>query len=586
MATALGLLPQTTAEAQVDDRVLILAGTVTGGTSSIEATQAAANGMAVDIVDAATWGSMTQDQFANYRAIILGDPTCEGPPPTAAINAAAGNANTWGPVVNGNIVIVGSDPVFHADQGGETLTRRSIDFALAEGDKTGAYITLSCYYHDTASNTPIPLLDGIGSGGFTMTGVGCYNSAHIVAESSALTGLTDADLSNWGCSVHEAFQTWPGALIPLAIARDFDSSYTASDGSQGPPYILAGGDIQSFPLSLSPLDASADVNEQHTVTALLLDGATREPIVGAKIGFSVITGPNKGSGGSCVPATCLSDGDGQVAFSYTSNGTTGTDSIQTFYDVNDNGEADVGEPQTTASVTWTAAPAPQPAECDRPLAIGVRGSGETTKHFDGFGRTTRAMVDGFRDEYGKPIDELAIDYPSIGVEALFSPRNIIALSGVQDFLNSATLGKAELKLQLVLAHARCPNRSLIVFGYSQGAMAAHRAIVELATEDAGLVDRIDAVGLIADPLREGHDSYNLGTAAQTLDGVAITTGVWPSGSLPGDVADRADSVCLEDDAVCAFDRSESAIRRTKAVHSSYWRGWADVVGKRAARRLS
>jgi len=67
------------ARAASSDRVLILAGTVTGGSSSIEATEAAAQGMAVDVVDVATWSSMTAVQFANYRAIILGDPTCYGP---------------------------------------------------------------------------------------------------------------------------------------------------------------------------------------------------------------------------------------------------------------------------------------------------------------------------------------------------------------------------------------------------------------------------------------------------------------------------------------------------------------------------
>jgi hypothetical protein len=351
--TLVGTHTPVPANAAVSDRVLILAGTVTGGTASIEATEAAAHGMAVDIVDGSTWSSMTAAQFANYRAIILGDPTCYGPGTSPDINAAAANATTWGPMINGNIVIAGTDPVFHASQGGATLTQRVVDFAIAQSGKTGAYISLSCYYHGTAPNTPVPLLDGIGPGGFTVTGVGCYNNAHIVAESPALAGLTDADLSNWSCSVHEAFQTWPGALVPLAIAKDFDSSYTASDGTQGPPYILAGGDIRSFPLSVSPLNDSGPAGTSHTVTAQLLDGTTRAPVSGAKIGFIVTSGPNAGAHGSCVPATCLTDTNGQVAFTYASNGTLGSDSIQAFYDSNGNGIADVGEPQTTAGMTWT-----------------------------------------------------------------------------------------------------------------------------------------------------------------------------------------------------------------------------------------
>jgi hypothetical protein len=345
------------AQAASTNKVLILAGTVTGGSSSIEATEAAARGMTVDVVDAATWSSMTAAQFASYRAIILGDPTCYSPGTSPDINAAAANAKTWGPTINGNIVILGTDPVFHASQGGATVTQRGVDFALAQAGKTGAYITLSCYYHETAPNTPVPLLDGIGPGGFTVTGVGCYNNAHIVAESPALSGLTDANLSNWSCSVHEAFQTWPGALVPLAIAKDFSSSYTASDGTQGPPYILAGGDIKSFPLSLSPLSDSGTAGGSHTVTAQLLDGTTRTPVSGAKIGFVVLSGPNAGASGNCVPANCLTDSNGQVSFTYASNGAIGSDTIHAFYDQNSNGVADVGEPQTTAGMTWLAAAA-------------------------------------------------------------------------------------------------------------------------------------------------------------------------------------------------------------------------------------
>ncbi len=338
--------------AAVANRALVLNGTVTGGASSIEASEAAANGLAVDVVNAATWSSMTADQFAHYRLIILGDPACYGPGTSPDIDAAAANAITWGPTIDGNILITGTDPVYHAVQGGETLTRRAVDFALAQAGKTGAYISLSCYYHETAPGTPIPLLDGIGSGGFRMTGVGCYNNAHIVASHPALAGLTDANISNWSCSVHEAFQIWPGALVPLAIARDFDSSFTASDGSQGPPYILAGGDIKSFPLSLSPLSDTGAVGGSHTVTAQLLDGGTRLPVADALIGFDVKSGPNVGAMGSCSPSSCLTTIDGTVSWTYRSNGVEGDDIIGAFYDQDANGSPTLREPQTTAGMAW------------------------------------------------------------------------------------------------------------------------------------------------------------------------------------------------------------------------------------------
>lgn len=348
----LALVVAQPAGATVGNKVLILEETVTGGTSSIEAQEAIADGMTVEVVNNATWASMSAAQFASYRAIILGDPTCRSITP--AVNTAAANAKTWGPVINGNIVIIGSDPVFHAGQGGSTVTQRTVDFAVSSTGKTGAYIALSCYYHGTAPGTPVPLLDGIGSGGFTATGVGCYDNAHIVADSPALAGITDSTLSGWSCSVHEAFESWPGALVPLAIAKDFSSSYTASDGTQGPPYILAGGNIQSFPLSLSPHSGTAVPGSSYTVTAQLLDGVTRAPIVGAKMGFAVLSGPNAGTGGTCNPNNCRTNSSGQVSFTYTSKGATGADTIQTYYDANENGKADPGEAQTIAGVTWVA----------------------------------------------------------------------------------------------------------------------------------------------------------------------------------------------------------------------------------------
>jgi hypothetical protein len=73
--------------------------------------------------------------------------------------------------------------------------------------------------------------------------VGCWNDAHIVATHPALDGLTDANLSNWSCSVHEAFDSVPSGFLTLAIAEGAGPSQTTfPDGSVGTPYILARGE--------------------------------------------------------------------------------------------------------------------------------------------------------------------------------------------------------------------------------------------------------------------------------------------------------------------------------------------------------
>src|SRR3989344_6713356 len=59
----------------------------------------------------------------------------------------------------------------------------------------------------------------------------------------ALAGLTDASLSNWSCSVHNAFDSFPADFLPLVIAKGIGGagSLVFADGSFGVPYILARG---------------------------------------------------------------------------------------------------------------------------------------------------------------------------------------------------------------------------------------------------------------------------------------------------------------------------------------------------------
>lgn len=310
-------------------KVLILANTVSGGCSSPEAAAAIAQGLDVDIVDDAGWAALTQPQFDAYRAIILGDATCGG-----SADAAEANTGTWSPVVDGNVVVVGTDPTYHYSQGGSALISKGIAFAVADAAKTGAYITLSCYYHGVAPSTPVPLLDGFGD--FTVTGVGCFNNAHIVATHPALTGLTDATLSGWSCSVHEAFDSWPTLSFEvLAIAEDFGAAFTAPDGSVGTPYILARGVDVISDIVLTPDDATTELDDTHTVTATinldeLAPAAEAPSLEGFEVTFKVIDGPNAG-----VTGTDTTNAAGIATFTYGSE-ELGTDTLEaTFVDLRD-----------------------------------------------------------------------------------------------------------------------------------------------------------------------------------------------------------------------------------------------------------
>lgn len=298
--------------------VLILETSVTGGLSSAEAQAALAVGKIPVVVSAATWDSMTAAQFADYDALILGDPTCSIDEASSIIGAAMGNANEWGPVVDGNVIIIGSDPVYHDnyESGAQRLINQGIAFAVDKPEKTGAYIDLSCYYHFDPACTPVPVLDGINGGGFTVVGAGNLpglNDVHIVATHPALAGLTDADLSNWWNSVHEGFVTWPVQFEVFAIARDPAGSYTAPDGTIGYPYILARGVEIISDIDLSPDSATNPIGTSHAVVATVTmdDPVPDSPVVGTEVTFSVIAGPHTGEGG-----TSTTDSSGQAAFSY------------------------------------------------------------------------------------------------------------------------------------------------------------------------------------------------------------------------------------------------------------------------------
>lgn len=228
------------------DEVLILDSTVTGGLSSPEAVRIAGLGFTPILVDDTTWAAMSTADFSDYEGIVLGDPTCvDNPTP---VSAAEANAATWAAAVDGNVIVIGTDPTLHillGKEGAQALTDSAMAFALDEAGtgSTGAYLSLSCYYHFSGPTT-VPALAGFGA--FTVQGAdttGALNDVHIVASHPSLVGLTDALLSNWDNSVHENLLTWPSDFEVLALALSGSGSYTAGDGSVGFPYIVARGVI-------------------------------------------------------------------------------------------------------------------------------------------------------------------------------------------------------------------------------------------------------------------------------------------------------------------------------------------------------
>jgi hypothetical protein len=326
-------------------RVLILDETILNGTNSWEAlaAQAAIPGCAVDVVSEANWygipgtgtGGPTGFGFDQYRAIIIGDPSCLTSTSNylAALTALNATKTTWTPAVSGNVILMGIDNVCHAwtTNGAAKTINRGVAFAVNDPTKTGFYYALSCYYDYTApatNATLVPHLTGFGTFMTRNYPDACFNDAHIVATHPIFTmapPLTDAELSNWGCSTHEGFDIWPSSFVVLAIALT-NGTYTATDGSNGVPYILVRGEGVKVitTIELGPPAATNNIGTPHTVCATLATNVF--PKANVPVIFTISSGPN-----SVTNYTTLTDSNGVACFTYVGNGGLGVDYITASY---------------------------------------------------------------------------------------------------------------------------------------------------------------------------------------------------------------------------------------------------------------
>jgi hypothetical protein len=320
---------------------LINGDTVTGGSASVEATLATADGFVVTVVGGAAWDAMTPAQFATYQVLIAGDPTCGILAPSFT-----SNSGTWAPVVMGtsinthpgNRILIGTDPVFHrpAHPGADHLIKDGIAFAGALSGRTGLYFDASCF-DETGGGTTIATLAKLSTGAGTWTEnplPPCGGSVSLIAANPAFSDLTSSDLQGWGCSDHETWPTFQNDWSPLAVATDTPTKPTCGTDPNtgttacGEAYILiagAGTVVTAPNIAVTPALATDPVGGSHTVTATVTTNAGA-PVVGQKVDFT-ITGQNAGVSGTCSPATCMTNTSGQVTFTYPDTNGAGDDTI-------------------------------------------------------------------------------------------------------------------------------------------------------------------------------------------------------------------------------------------------------------------
>ncbi len=296
---------------------LIFGPSVTNGSSSMEATRLTAEGFTVTVVDATTWGTMTHAQFATYQLLVFGDPTCGGS--ASILSPAVANESTWAPVVNGNVIVIGTDPDYHNTYGHPSagaFAGQALAYAGARVGQTGLYLDLSCYYASSGAGSDAPILDGLESGFTIHNGGG--NSSHVVASVPQLLGVTDSDLSNWGESIHETFTRWPSDFVVYAIDAA-QTGYTAPDGTVGAPYIVGrGGGLSPGAVGLEGPVGSGFLGTEQVLTASVQWNGS---------GVSGVTVTLKCTSGPCTAgatATATTSAGGLATFSYASSAS-GTD---------------------------------------------------------------------------------------------------------------------------------------------------------------------------------------------------------------------------------------------------------------------
>jgi uncharacterized protein (TIGR03382 family) len=222
--------------ARSTNKVLILESSISGsggghGSREARAVRNLDASTQIDIVRPSEWRRMTAEQFMEYRALIIGDADCESG--TAAFQAAIDTRNNWGAIVDGNVVIIGTDA---STNGTPRLVENAIRTVLdSEQYRTGMYISLGCAYQSAPAHTQVPLLEPFGT--FKVQGVAdCAPTGHIFRTFPAIlsAGLTDAQLPGEECAARSVFTTYPNHTFAAAVIA------TRSQGAPIPgqrPYV-------------------------------------------------------------------------------------------------------------------------------------------------------------------------------------------------------------------------------------------------------------------------------------------------------------------------------------------------------------
>ncbi|MGW0579855.1 IPT/TIG domain-containing protein [Streptomyces sp. NPDC002920] len=163
---------------------------------------------------------------------------------------------------------------------------------------------------------------------------------------------------------------------------------------------------------------------------------------------------------------------------------------------------------------------------------------------------------------------VSVSYPADNVTVLLTH----ALSGA--YIRDLDSGVAEARRALTERAAVCPNERVVLAGYSQGAMLAHRVLEDATVPGAqpltaSVRARVDAALLIADGDRvAGDTTRNYGTARPTAQGIGTKTPGTGTvrAKLPASLGALTFSVCNAGDLVCDYHVPACAACTIYGIH--------------------
>jgi hypothetical protein len=243
---------------------------------------------------------------------------------------------------------------------------------------------------------------------------------------------------------------------------------------------------------------------------------------------------------------------------------------------------------------------PSTYQCAGVAFIGARGSGQPPQGNpetfngpgDGLGSQIGEIYQSFYNnvtKYGTygpgDIKELGVQYEALGTEQI--PLHF------GDYWDSIYDGVYRIKSMIQDEEANCPGEKLVLSGYSQGALAIHIALLELAQSDPNSLNsgQIAALVLLADPAKVSNgaettwegDLQSAGSGVQNADGIwtkfgdliGVPTG--DQGPLPASVVGQTLAMCHNHDIVCS-----PGLGASPTNHTDYSTAELDDMGLWAA----